>query len=82
VAGESTGKKLRQATTLIEARCNLYLYGNQDEFADHLELDYGHGILQELKALKYQEKRFTRIELESLITHYKKLEVIPKLFLR
>lgn len=56
-----------------DARCNLYLDGNQDEFADHLELDYGHGILQELKALKYQEKRFTRQELDSLISHYKEL---------
>jgi hypothetical protein len=56
-----------------DARCNLYLDGNQDEFANHLELDYGHGVLQELKALKYQEKRFTRIELNALIEHYKNL---------
>lgn len=54
-------------------RCNHFLDGNQDEFADHLELDYGHGILQKLKALKYQEKRFTRQELMELIEHYKQL---------
>jgi hypothetical protein len=39
----------------------------------HPGLDYGHGILQELKALKYQEKRFIRQELEALISHYKQL---------
>lgn len=55
--------------------CNLYRDGNQDAFAEHLELDYGHGILQEFGKLKWQEKRWTRQELEDLITHYKSLSV-------
>jgi hypothetical protein len=54
-------------------RCNMFLDGNQDAFAEHLELDYGHGILQELGKLKWQEKRFTREEITGLIEHYKKL---------
>lgn len=52
-------------------RCNMFLDGNQDEFAVRLEQEFGQGILQELHKLKWQEKRFTRSELESLITHYK-----------
>lgn len=54
-------------------RCNHFMDGNQDAFAEHLELDYGHGILQELGKLKWVEKRFTRLELEELIKKYKDL---------
>ena len=52
-------------------RCNMFLDGNQDAFAEHLELDYGHGILQEFGKLKWTEKRWTRKEFDELIEHYK-----------
>lgn len=54
-------------------RCNRMLRGNQDEFAVRLQIVYGEGILQELNKLKWQEKRFTRIELTTQIDFYKGL---------
>ncbi len=57
-------------------RCNLFLDGNQDEFAIRLEQEYGQGILQELNKLKWEMRRFTRIELEELINKYKAPKVL------
>jgi hypothetical protein len=49
----------------------MFLDGNQDAFAIRLEAEYGFGILQELHKLKQQTKRFTRIELTTLIEAYR-----------
>ncbi len=59
-----------------DPRCNMFLDGNQDEFAVKLEQEYGLGILQELHRLKWEEKRFTRLELTTLLTDYKQRTVL------
>jgi hypothetical protein len=51
--------------------CNRFRNGNKEDYAVHLEELYGHGILQELQALKEKGKAFKYHELETLIKKYK-----------
>jgi len=54
-------------------KCNRFMGGNQDEFAIHLEKDYGEGILQDLDKLKWSYKKFDIKELERLIEYYENI---------
>jgi len=52
--------------------CNRFRNGNKEDYAVHLEKMYGHGILQELQALKDRgEMIFKREKIEALIEVYK-----------
>jgi hypothetical protein len=53
--------------------CNRYNEGMKDVYAFRLIEKYGPDIIRELNQLRLQEKRFTRQELEALISHYKQL---------
>ena len=52
--------------------CNMFRHGNSIAFAVHLEADYGHGILQELKSLADKGHNWKVDELKELIARYKK----------
>jgi hypothetical protein len=57
--------------------CNRFRDGNKESFAVHLEQIYGHGILQELQALRDTHVAFKYHDLEEMIKHYQ--EEIKKL---
>jgi hypothetical protein len=47
--------------------CNIWRYGNSDEFALALKKEYGEHILEELNKEKKKTKQFTVKELEDII---------------
>jgi len=51
-------------------RCNKFLHGNLDIYAEKLEEKYGHGILQRLREDASIVHKYTRSELEDLIKQY------------
>jgi hypothetical protein len=51
--------------------CNVWKRGSPAEFALALQKKYGPGIIQELVDKKHQEVKFSRSELEGLISDYK-----------
>jgi len=53
-------------------RCNLFLGGNMDEYALHLQKDYGEEILKDLNRQKHLPVKIWKIrELEELLEDYK-----------
>lgn len=50
---------------------NVFKGGCQDEFAAHIIEQHGHEVFTELMAKKHQVKKYTRSDLEALITEYK-----------
>lgn len=53
-------------------RCNLWLNGNQSEYALALRRKYGETILEDLSAVKNSRDKFSRMEYEEMISDYKK----------
>lgn len=51
--------------------CNVFGKGKPDEFAIHLIKQYGQAILDELHRLKHTIKKWTVIDLETMIEKYK-----------
>jgi len=51
--------------------CNRYLFGAMDEYAIHLQKEYGKDILNELNKKKREIKQFTVPELNKMIENYK-----------
>lgn len=54
-------------------RCNVYMGGQQDEFAAKLITEYGVGEVEDLMRLKHSTVKWTHEELANRIGHYKKL---------
>ena len=54
-------------------RCNHFMGGRQDDFAESVIRNYGEGVFQELMQLKYQTKKHSRSEIEEMIEKYKAL---------
>jgi hypothetical protein len=52
-------------------RCNRFMDGNMDEFADYICRNYGETERQRLMTLKRQAVKFTRSDLEEMILFYK-----------
>ena len=50
--------------------CNIFKYGNMDEYALRLQEKYGKGILEELRLKKREIKNFKVSELEEIIKLY------------
>lgn len=58
-------------------RCNHFLGGAQDEFAQHIVAEHGFKAMDELLALKHQVVKHTRDDLEQMIERYAgKLEAL------
>lgn len=51
-------------------RCNVFMGGCQDEFAQHIVAQYGLSVFNELLALKHKPYKVVRGDLERLIAHY------------
>jgi 5-methylcytosine-specific restriction endonuclease McrA len=54
-------------------RCNHFMGGRQDDFAQAIIKTYGKEIFEELMQLKYQTKKHSRIEIEEMIEKYQEL---------
>ena len=54
-------------------RCNLFLSGNLGVYAEKLEAQYGHGIIQELNKKADQIKIFKQKDYEAIIKLYEGL---------
>lgn len=52
------------------SRCNRYMGGNMDEFADYIYRNYGGEEMRRLMQLKHQARKFTRTDLEEMIETY------------
>lgn len=52
--------------------CNRFRQGNKADYAVHLELMYGHGILQKLKDLRDKGAKIKYSDIEKMIGVYKK----------
>ena len=51
-------------------RCNLHMGGRQDDYAAYIVNEYGHATFADLIAKKHETKKWTRTELEELISTY------------
>lgn len=59
-------------------RCNVHLHGALDNYAKYILDTYGGDVLHELISMKYITKKWTREELENLISKYEqKVKGLP-----
>lgn len=54
--------------------CNVWKHGAMDAYALKLQAKYGENILQELWIERNKPKKFTPVELRTLIDHYSKVQ--------
>jgi hypothetical protein len=54
-------------------RCNHFMGGRQDDYAQEIIKAYGQEVFEELMQLKYQTKKHSRIEIEEMIEKYQEL---------
>lgn len=54
-------------------RCNCMLSGNKVEYFRFMQNYYGDEVIDELRALRLQAKKYSVSELEEIINHYQKI---------
>jgi hypothetical protein len=62
-----------QGTNAQCARCNIWLHGALDNYADFMVKKYGVGIIEEMKIRKWSKKDYSPSDLEEIYEKYKRL---------
>lgn len=52
------------------AQCNMFRSGALEDYFPAMEQKYGRGVIEELRSLRFQEKKYSNSDLQNLIHHY------------